>query len=84
LGQIFDSTFFRVLGAIYAVATLILWVWVATNTVILVWNGSIFEDPSLANVFVRTFVEENQSAEKDPEESPRTGRSATTSITHRP
>ncbi|KAI9068273.1 hypothetical protein FKP32DRAFT_173940 [Trametes sanguinea] len=42
-----DSPFFRVWGAIYSVATLILWAMVFTRTLSLVHNGAIFESPCL-------------------------------------
>ncbi|EIM81137.1 uncharacterized protein STEHIDRAFT_66796 [Stereum hirsutum FP-91666 SS1] len=45
LGKTFDSSFFRVWGAIYAVITLLLWLYVFTRTMSLVRNGEIFEAP---------------------------------------
>ncbi|KAJ4002023.1 voltage-dependent anion channel [Lentinula boryana] len=47
LGSTFDSPFFRIWGAIYAVFTLLLWSFVAVKTVQLVHNRSIFEAPCL-------------------------------------
>ncbi|KAJ4483438.1 voltage-dependent anion channel [Lentinula aciculospora] len=47
LGSTFDSPFFRIWGAIYAVFTLLLWSFVAVKTVQLVYNRSIFEAPCL-------------------------------------
>ncbi|KAI0755547.1 voltage-dependent anion channel [Fomes fomentarius] len=40
----FDSTFFRVWGAIYAVGTMFLWTWVFVRTLTMVRNGAIFND----------------------------------------
>jgi len=45
-----DSSFFRVLGATYSVATLILWIGVFTRTVMLVYNRRIFEAPCLEDM----------------------------------
>ncbi|GLB37103.1 putative voltage-dependent anion channel [Lyophyllum shimeji] len=39
----FDSNFFRILGSIYSIATFLVWVFVATRTVALVYDRSIFE-----------------------------------------
>ena len=38
-----DSNFLRVLGAIYAVITLLLWLWVGSRTVALIYSRAIFE-----------------------------------------
>ncbi|KAG7450955.1 uncharacterized protein BT62DRAFT_977914 [Guyanagaster necrorhizus] len=46
LASTFDSTFFRVWGSIYSVATVILWCFVATRTVVLMRNKRTFEIPS--------------------------------------
>lgn len=46
----FDSTFFRVYGAIYTVATLLLWIGVATRTAMLIRNRRIFEAPCLEDM----------------------------------
>lgn len=46
LASTLDSTFFRVWGSIYAVATLILWCFVTTRTLVLIRNKRIFEIPS--------------------------------------
>jgi hypothetical protein len=46
LYQVFDASFFRVWGAIYAVMTLLLWTVVFCRTAILV-NGRIFDAPCL-------------------------------------
>ncbi|KAG6837697.1 hypothetical protein H0H93_003499 [Arthromyces matolae] len=43
LSKIFDSAFFRVLGSIYAVLTLLVWIFVATRTVQVVYDRSIFQ-----------------------------------------
>lgn len=43
LATTFSSTFFRVWGAIYAVATLLLWVYVAVQTVRMCPSGCIFD-----------------------------------------
>ncbi|KAF8070179.1 voltage-dependent anion channel [Lyophyllum atratum] len=40
-----DSKFLRVLGAIYAIATFIVWIFVATRTLALVYDRTIFEVP---------------------------------------
>ena len=45
-----DSPFFRVYGAIYSVATLLLWIAVATRTLMLVRNQRIFEAPCLEDM----------------------------------
>lgn len=45
-----DSPFFRVYGAIYSVVTLLLWIAVATRTVMLVRNQRIFEAPCLEDM----------------------------------
>ncbi|KAI0374185.1 hypothetical protein BV20DRAFT_1049578 [Pilatotrama ljubarskyi] len=42
-----DSSFFRVWGAIYSIATLILWTMVFVRTLTLVRNGAIFVSPCL-------------------------------------
>ncbi|KAH9931134.1 voltage-dependent anion channel [Epithele typhae] len=45
LSRTLDSQFFRIWGAIYSVATLVLWVAVFTRTATLVPHGAIFESP---------------------------------------
>ncbi|KAG5645204.1 hypothetical protein DXG03_006722 [Asterophora parasitica] len=45
LARTFDSPFFRVFGAIYAVATLLVWIFVTSRTVALVYDRSIFAPP---------------------------------------
>lgn len=45
-----DSPFFRILGAIYSVATLLLWMAVTIRTVMLVHNQRIFEAPCLEDM----------------------------------
>jgi tellurite resistance protein TehA-like permease len=45
LSAVFDSGFFRVFGAIYAIGTFILWVLIATRTVMMVYDRTIFEAP---------------------------------------
>lgn len=50
LAVVFDSTFFRVWGAIYAAATLLLWIMVFTLTIPNVINGSIFMMPDIEQV----------------------------------
>ncbi|EIW83021.1 hypothetical protein CONPUDRAFT_136178 [Coniophora puteana RWD-64-598 SS2] len=47
LAETFDSNFFRIWGAIYSVATLLLWVSVVVPTVSLVPSGVIFDAPCL-------------------------------------
>ncbi|KAK0495281.1 voltage-dependent anion channel [Armillaria luteobubalina] len=46
LASTLDSTFFRVWGSIYAVATLILWCFVSARTLVLIRNKRIFELPT--------------------------------------
>lgn len=43
LSTTFDSKFLRVFGAMYAAATLLVWIFVASHTVALVHNRKIFE-----------------------------------------
>ena len=64
LADTFDSTFFRVFGAIYAIGTLILWTFIATRTVIKVYDRTIFE----ALEDLRTVLE-IQSNGTEPKES---------------
>jgi len=45
-----DSSFFRILGAAYSVATLILWISVSARTIMLVRNQRIFEAPCLEDM----------------------------------
>ncbi|TFK75457.1 hypothetical protein BDN72DRAFT_955061 [Pluteus cervinus] len=45
LAQTFDSSFFRVWGAIYAVGTLLLWIYVTVNTTIKLYNRLIAGPP---------------------------------------
>lgn len=65
LADTFDSTFFRVFGAIYAIGTLILWTFIATRTVIKVYDRTIFE----ALEDLRTVLE-IQSNGTEPKDSP--------------
>jgi len=64
LGGTFDSNFFRILGALWAVVTLILWACVATRTAMLVWNTSIFEAPCLEDILVGN-VDKSPPPEKE-------------------
>ncbi|EJF65271.1 hypothetical protein DICSQDRAFT_79277 [Dichomitus squalens LYAD-421 SS1] len=50
LYRVTDWTFFRVWGAIYALATLILWAWVFVRTCVLVYSGAMFHAPCLDDV----------------------------------
>ncbi|KAG7441859.1 uncharacterized protein BT62DRAFT_923072 [Guyanagaster necrorhizus] len=50
LAKSLDSPFFRVWGAVYAVATLVMWCLVASRTLTLVYSKQIFEAPSLVMV----------------------------------
>lgn len=47
LSRTFDSKFFRVWGSIYAVATLLMWIFVAFRTIVMVYSREIFEAPCL-------------------------------------
>jgi hypothetical protein len=47
LYQVLDVKFFRVWGAIYSVFTILLWVVIFYQTVMLVPHGKIFEAPCL-------------------------------------
>ncbi|KAJ8514449.1 hypothetical protein ONZ45_g8015 [Pleurotus djamor] len=47
LANTFDSSFFRLYGAIYSVATLVLWTVVAARTLSLTRDGEIFESPCI-------------------------------------
>ncbi|PCH45141.1 hypothetical protein WOLCODRAFT_19389 [Wolfiporia cocos MD-104 SS10] len=59
LAVVFDSTFFRVWGAMYATATLLLWIMVFVLTIPGVVNASIFDMPD---------IEQVDAAEKKAEE----------------
>ncbi|KAI0769776.1 voltage-dependent anion channel [Trametes elegans] len=56
-----DSGFFRVWGAIYALATLILWSVVFVRTLTLVHNGAIFESPCLEDFNMSRAAHKRQS-----------------------
>ncbi|KAG6845399.1 hypothetical protein H0H87_009746 [Tephrocybe sp. NHM501043] len=43
LARTFNSRFFRIVGVIYAIATLGIWCFVATRTLLVVWDRRIFE-----------------------------------------
>jgi tellurite resistance protein TehA-like permease len=43
LSTTFDSRFFRIFGVIYAIGTLILWVFITTRTLAMVYDRTIFE-----------------------------------------
>lgn len=55
-----DSSFFRVLGAVYAIGTLILWAMVFVRTLTLVRNGAIFVSPCLEDFDMARGVEKRQ------------------------
>ncbi|KAF5385743.1 hypothetical protein D9615_002515 [Tricholomella constricta] len=57
LSVTFDSSFFRVLGAIYAIATLLVWIFVASRTVALVYDRTIF---------VESMDDDNSTAKHEP------------------
>ncbi|KAG6812603.1 hypothetical protein H0H92_001954 [Tricholoma furcatifolium] len=44
LSNTFDSPFLRIIGAIYAVVTFIVWIYVACRTVLVVYDRTIFEN----------------------------------------
>jgi hypothetical protein len=50
LYRTFESPFFRIYGATYAVITLVLWVGVAARTLVLVRSKQIFEAPCLEDI----------------------------------
>ncbi|KAF8234074.1 C4-dicarboxylate transporter/malic acid transport protein [Tricholoma matsutake] len=43
LSVTFDSRFFRIFGAIYAIGTLILWTFITTKSMVMVYDRTIFE-----------------------------------------
>ncbi|KAG5652347.1 hypothetical protein H0H81_005324 [Sphagnurus paluster] len=45
LAAAFDSPFFRILGSVYAVATLLVWTFVASRTLSMVYDRTIFAAP---------------------------------------
>lgn len=59
LSSTLDSPFFRVYGAIYSIATLILWIAVATRTTMLLRNQRIFNDPCLEDIHTLTYDDTN-------------------------
>ena len=66
LYRVTDSTFFRVWGAIYAFATLILWTWVFVQTCVLVYTGAMFRAPCLDDVDIHAAaVEKDGTQGKD-------------------
>lgn len=50
LGKELPSRFFRVLGTIFAVAVILLWMFIFVRTGIGAWNGKLFHAPCLANL----------------------------------
>jgi hypothetical protein len=66
-----DSPFFRVYGAIYSVVTLLLWIAVATRTVMLVRNQRIFEAPCLEDIdsLMYEFKKKRSAVENSESES---------------
>ncbi|KAG7098528.1 hypothetical protein E1B28_000467 [Marasmius oreades] len=62
LGTTFDSPFFRIYGSIYAGVTLLMWIFVATRTVYLVYTTEIFEAPCLEDAdMARVGIAETRS-----------------------
>ncbi|KAM5531251.1 hypothetical protein V8D89_015052 [Ganoderma adspersum] len=61
LYRVTDGTFFRVWGAIYAGATLIVWAWVFVRTCTLVYNGAMFRAPCLDDVDIHAAVLEKDA-----------------------
>ncbi|RDB16735.1 Sulfite efflux pump SSU1 [Hypsizygus marmoreus] len=64
LSTTFDSRFLRVFGAIYAVATLLVWCFVATRTVALVFDRTIFDAPALEELDMAQF--NDHADQKEP------------------
>ncbi|KZP34491.1 hypothetical protein FIBSPDRAFT_809805 [Athelia psychrophila] len=50
LSTTLDSPFLRIYGAMYSTTTLLLWIWVATRTAMLLRNRHIFEAPCMEDV----------------------------------
>ena len=61
LYRVTDGAFFRVWGAIYAGATLIVWAWVFVRTCTLVYNGAMFRAPCLDDVDIHAAVLEKDA-----------------------
>ncbi|KAF2212320.1 hypothetical protein CERZMDRAFT_59220 [Cercospora zeae-maydis SCOH1-5] len=50
MGTELPSRFFRVLGTIFAVSVILLWIYIFVRTAIGAWNGKLFNAPCLANL----------------------------------
>ena len=57
------APFFRVWGAIYALATLILWTWVFVQTCVLVYTGAMFRAPCLDDVDIHAAAVKRDGAQ---------------------
>ncbi|KAK7472540.1 Plasma membrane sulfite pump involved in sulfite metabolism [Stygiomarasmius scandens] len=79
LAGTFDSSFFRILGSTYAVATLVLWTFVAIRTVILAHRRTIFEAPCLEDVDLRQFNQDRSTSRSKERKSMMTTTSGFTS-----
>ncbi|KAG6862250.1 hypothetical protein C0995_002181 [Termitomyces sp. Mi166 len=66
LSKTFDSGFFRVLGSIYAGATLGVWIFVATRTAFVVYDRSIFEKEVDVDVDVDVDGRRSRSNSREP------------------
>lgn len=63
IGQELPSPFFRVLGTIFSIAVVLLWIVVAIGTAKGVWNGKVFFAPCLNNLTKKE--KEEQEREKE-------------------
>lgn len=50
IGEEMPSKFFRILGTIFAVAVILLWIVIAGGTAKGAWTGELFNAPCLANL----------------------------------
>lgn len=50
IGEELPSLFFRVLGTIFGVAVILLWIIIAAGTAKGAWTGELFHAPCLANL----------------------------------
>ncbi|EJF58632.1 hypothetical protein DICSQDRAFT_172828 [Dichomitus squalens LYAD-421 SS1] len=62
LYRVTDSPFFRVWGATYAIATLLVWSWVFTRTCMLVYTGGVFRAPYLDEADIHTAAIEKDAS----------------------
>lgn len=62
IGEELTSRFFRVLGAIFAVAVVLLWILIAVRTARGAWTGNLFHAPCLANLKKAELVLEEEKA----------------------